>query len=129
MSKSVQFKSNGENVYPIVVEKVTNSNGTAIKFSDGTMICTYKASVTDQAISAQYGNTALYFGTRTWIFPVAFIEEPVVNVCCAQYSTGGSWGTGTPSNNERAFIRIYDFYSRAVGTTTHLRFLAIGRWK
>ena len=38
------------------IERIENSNGTAIKFPDGTMICTLDITVTDQAINNSYGD-------------------------------------------------------------------------
>ena len=43
------------------IETITNENGTAIKYSDGWMICLLDTTVTDQAINRQYSTTSLFF--------------------------------------------------------------------
>lgn len=112
-----------------VQESGSNANGSYIKFSDGTMICYLNIIVTNQAIATQYGTTSLYFGTRTWTFPVAFIKEP--NVSCGQFKwgTGGSWGATWDVTKTIATLIGYDMYSRASGTKTIISAIAIGKWK
>ena len=112
-----------------VQESGSNANGSYIKFSDGTMICYLNITVTDQAIDTQYGTSSLYFGRRTWTFPVAFIKEP--NVSCGQFKwgTGGSWGSTGGASKTIANLMGYDMYSRASGTKTIISAIAIGKWK
>ena len=120
---------NGNKYYSGIVESGSNSNGSYIKFSDGSMICYLNITVTDQAIDTQYGTSSLYFGKRTWTFPVAFIKEP--NVSCGQFhwGTGGSWGGTTEATKTIAVLIGYDMYSRASGTRTIISATAIGKWK
>ena len=112
-----------------VQESGSNANGSYIKFSDGTMICYLNIIVTNQAIATQYGTSSLYFGTRTWTFPVAFIKEP--NVSCGQFhwGTSGSWGGTMEATKTIAVLIGYDMYSRASGTKTIISATAIGKWK
>ena len=107
-------------------EVVTNSNGTAVKFADGTMICTLNIAVTDQAIDTKYGDISLYYKTRDWTFPVAFTERPSVVCSMFKWGTSGSWG-GVYSINSNASATLigYDFYSRAAGTTVNISAIAI----
>lgn len=111
------------------IERIENENGTAIKFSDGTMICTLRTTVTDQAIDSQYGNTALYTGRRTWTFPAAFTQKP--SVTCSQFHWGssGSWGGVSGISPINTGLVGYDFYQRATGTNVEISAIAIGRWK
>ena len=115
--------------YSGIVESGSNSNGSYIKFSDGTMICYLNITVTDQAIDTQYGTSSLYFGRRTWTFPVAFIKEP--NVSCGRFKwgTSGSWGSAMEATKTIANLMGYDMYSRASGTRTIISATAIGKWK
>ena len=107
-------------------EVVTNSNGTAVKFSDGTMICTLNIAVMDQAIDTKYGDTALYYKTRDWTFPVAFTERPSVVCSMFKWGTGGSWGgVYSINSNANATLIGYDFYSRAAGTNVNISAIAI----
>lgn len=71
-------------------ETITNENGTAIKFADGTMICTLNITVTDQAISNAYSN--VFTGIRDWTYPVPFVEKPSVTCGMFKWGTSASWG-------------------------------------
>ena len=92
-------------------------------------ICYLNITVPDQAIDTKYGTSSLYFGKRTWTFPVAFIKEP--NVSCGQFhwGTGGSWGGTMETTKTIAILLGYDMYSRASGTKTIISATAIGKWK
>ena len=109
------------------IERIENENGTAIKFPDGTMICTLEKTVTDQAINGAYGS--LFQSTRVWTFPVPFIETPAVSCSQFQWGTGASWGGIRGASTVSATLRVYDAFSRAAGTDTHISAIAIGRWK
>lgn len=109
------------------IERIENENGTAIKFPDGTMICTLEKTVTDQAINGAYGS--LFQSIRVWTFPVPFIETPAVSCSQFQWGTGASWGGIRGASTVSAALRVYDAFSRAAGTDTHISAIAIGRWK
>lgn len=126
MSMPLPFK-NAEEIETLKIEKIINENGTAIKFPDGTMICTLQTTVTDQAIENAYGN--LYQSIRVWTFPVPFVERPAVSCSEAQWGTGCSWGSVRGANATTATLRIMDAFPRPTGTNTYFSAIAIGRWK
>lgn len=109
------------------IETITNENGTATKFPDGTMICTLDTVVTDQAINTSYGS--IYIGSRTWTFPVPFISRPVASCGVFRWGTSASWGSPGQPNSKNVDIRAFDFFSRESGTSCSLQVTAIGRWK
>lgn len=109
------------------IETVTNSNGTAVKLPNGTMICTLDTTVSDQAINRSYGD--LYWGPRTWNFPVAFIEKPAVSCGMFKWGTGMSWGNVSGIATTYATLVGMDTSSRDTGTSTEIHAMAIGRWK
>lgn len=113
-----------------ITESGSNSNGSYIKYDDGTMICYLNIRVTDQAINSQYAGTNIYFGTRVWTFPQQFINDNVAVTCGTfRWSTGGSWGgTAQPSKSEVQLFG-YDLFARATGTDCYISAIAIGRWK
>lgn len=106
---------------------ITNDNGTAIKFPDGTMICTIRKTVTDQEISTALGS--LFQGTRTWTFPQEFVAIPNVTCGMFKWGTGLGWGAVAQENKASAVLIGYDLYSRATGTNVRISATAIGRWK
>lgn len=111
-----------------VIESGSNANGTYIKWSDGTMICSIYAVVTDQAIANAYG--VLYQSTRMWSFPAAFASPP--NVQCSNFKWGssGSWGAnGVSGSTSSATLRILDVAAKSAGTNTEFGAFAVGRWR
>ena len=126
---SMPLKKILQSIKNMQIETITNENGTAIKYPDGWMICLLDTTVTDQALNRQYSNTSLFFGTRTWTFPVQFIEKPIVNCGRFQWGTGASWGNVTSVTSSTARLTGMDFLSRAVGTSVEISATAIGRWK
>lgn len=109
------------------IERIENENGTAIKFPDGTMICTYRETVTDQAINNTYGD--IFTGIRNWIFPVQFIEKPIVSCDMFKWGTSASWAGVSGIGNTSASLVGYDIFSRETGTNVNISAIAIGRWK
>ena len=119
-----QFEINGS---PIV-ESGSNANGYYVKYYDGTMICYLNTEVTDQAINNAYGS--LYQGSRTWTYPVVFINDNV-SVTCGQFQwgTSASWGTVVSADKTSANLRGIDAFTRATGTAVKIQAIAIGRWQ
>ena len=116
-----------EKIKSMQTEIITNENGTAIKFADGTMICTLNITVTDQAISNAYSN--VFTGIRDWTYPVPFVEKPSVTCGMFKWGTSASWGGVSGIGNVSASLIGYDFYSRAAGTSVNISAIAVGRWK
>lgn len=109
-----------------IIERGSNANGSYIKFADGTLICTYNATVTDQAITTAYGT--LFTGTRTWTFPHVFVGTTAV-MTQGKWSTQASWNTVGSATTTAVTVYFLDIASRATGSNTALNFIAIGRWK
>lgn len=109
-----------------IIERGSNANGEYVKYADGTMICTYKATVTDQAISSAY--QGLFTGSRSWTLPHEFIEPPICKGDII-WGTSASWTTLNSSTISRAVFIAVDVSSNPSGTSTKLSFMAIGRWK
>lgn len=106
---------------------VTNANGTAIKYDDGTMICYHNWTQTS-AIDLSYGNVFINRNPLDWTFPVPFEQLPICFCGQAQWETGASWGAVAIVEKTKVRIRAIDTVSRASGTISLLA-MAIGRWK
>ena len=108
-----------------IIETITNENGTALKFSDGTMIC--RATITHDVIdcSTQYGSA--YYTETQWNFPVAFIEPP-------EYVNGViNWGgiggvTANVIGTEYARFFVYNMLN-FTGYNRKMLYIATGKWK
>ena len=109
-----------------IIEVGSNTNGDYTKFADGTLICTYVATVTNQAINTAYGS--LFTGSRVWTFPHAYLVAPVCKGD-AKWGNAAVWSTQSAVSTTTSTFYFIDQSSRATGTSTNLTFSAIGRWK
>lgn len=126
MSKAIQFEDNGENIYPIVTERVENENGTALKFSDGTMICYGNKSFPNLNFDTQYGNI-YHANTQTLTFAQSFTNIPSVEVMPVSFGggIGGVSGTGIDARK----IEVYIWHAIEYTLSVTVSYIAIGRWK
>lgn len=110
-----------------VTEKGTNANGTYVKFSDGTMICRGRVSISSLAITSPWG--ALFLSPALSItYPATFVGEPPAVSPNMENTTGdiATW------YNVLASINSFDgYFGSAVSRTfpCKLSWMAIGRWK
>lgn len=113
------LQDNVETAINSVVESGSNTNGTYVKFEDGTMICT-------KTISGTLGGTAwgnIYYSDHTigsWAQTFTTLYYVNANVVPNQY-----WCNANGSNFE--YVRVFRPNN---GTTTgDIRLIAIGKWK
>ena len=110
-----------------VTEKGTNANGTYVKFSDGTMICYGRVSISSLAIKSPWG--ALFLSPALSItYPATFVGEPPAVSPNMENNTGdiATW------YNVLASLGSFDgYFGSAVARTfpCRLSWMAIGRWK
>lgn len=131
INKQIQIKNkNGvfEEFYnegKSVTKKIKNSNGTAVLFDDGTMICYGNVYSTNISWST-WGS--IYSSTMSYTFPLGFVTFPVV-ICSVAggVGTGNGW-TGRPSHTTTGgTVEIYR--STTYGNTMSIDYIAIGNWK
>ena len=110
-----------------IIESGSNANGSYIKLADGTAIC-WKYLYTDISyLSASQAGTLMCRGTyNSTPFPITFTQNPTVVVAAnaitmKTYNPDPKthWGT----------VAVFLPYTAAQTYTTHLYFLAIGKWK
>lgn len=128
MSKNIGYleDKSGNTLLPTIVNTITNSNGTALQLSDGTMICYGSKSFTvtcNQSVGNIFYTAQVSLGN----YPANFIDTPVLmigggtgalNYIEHNYSGGSSLGYcwfWNPTSRPQATIRV--------------GFLAIGKWK
>ncbi len=105
-------------------EFISNANGSAIKYPDGTMVC-YSAAPTKSVTSVPVG--AIFSSDqRSFTFPVPFVVEPIVTWSSSSSSNGVCWGNCEWSNTTQTVGRLNSAFSTIDG---YLRYIAIGRWK
>ena len=122
----------GQYVPTSIIDSGSNANGSWTKFSDGTMICRIRRGVTDQDINTPYV-TNLFYGTRTWVFPVPFVSTGDLVVTMGESAWQGSVGylaVCRTVTETQAEIRFFDVISRTKGTQAYtFSASATGRWK
>lgn len=107
---------------------VSNANGMAIKYADGTMECWSTTAYNSSSISSQSG--AIFFGAPAapQSFPVAFTSVPTVS----QNFEGAAvvcWAAPNGLSTNAAWGGVYPFSDTTRGATTlYLHRYAIGRW-
>ncbi|MCO7217603.1 prophage tail fiber N-terminal domain-containing protein [Halomonas sp. OfavH-34-E] len=112
-----------------LIESDSNSNGTWVRFADGTQFCSHIATGRDIDISNPAGALYRTPSQGTWNFPASFLEEPVGDVT----ATGAGslfWSSVTTSNASGSGMDFYYVgYSSGVRESCVERFFAKGRWK
>lgn len=117
---------------PNVVEIIENENGTAIKFSDGTMECYFKQELGTITFNSAYGNI-FYEGSSAkhiWSFPEKFVDNENLVINADVYLGGGIGGccfSTIPSATE-AIVWIWHATATELQNCI-LEWRAIGRWK
>ena len=114
-----------------VVESGSNSNGSWIKYADGTMICT--RSIEKQLpCTATWGSLFYGFDSDVYNFAQEFITPPLLYLFAYQRLDSSFW----LSNYYNTIITTTGFYNFAIMRPTSadnvaytLNVLAIGRWK
>lgn len=130
MSKDIgQLQLNGTDILPVGIESVSGTDGTALKFPDGTLICYGRRVLGTVAITSQWGGIYASSSLSGFTYPIAFISTPVLTM-----STNSSnmnfffMEIGTGTNTETPVIQLLRGNSGSVIGGT-INYIAIGRWK
>lgn len=130
MAKLIQFKEGNELVYPtFIVDKATNSNGTYIKYADGTMICRHTVLLSSpyNQFTSVYGSIYHASSRYTWTYPMEFIDTPeYVNASMIWGGIGGMpLNSKSPTN-----AQFWQWNAVQNSTATiYANMIAIGKWK
>lgn len=120
---------------PKDIETITNTNGTAIKYPDGTMICTGKKQFTGLSFSAWGTVFTTQAGNMKFDdFPQEFIDVPNISVSPVGYSgTSGDFWIMSATNNIPNKTNPGGYQAVRATTSSNfsvlLTYIAIGRWK
>ena len=110
-----------------IIETVTNSNGTAIKYSDGTMIVTQKVGVSQAVTTSWHG---LYVSAKSFPdFPVAFttLYSCSLTLEGALYN---AWVMTSAANTLTKAGSIYLISAESIATFNgYVNVIAVGKWK
>lgn len=108
-----------------IIEVVTNANGTAVKFADGTMIARF-VEASQRTITQAQGSLYLTATAPSFTFPVAFAAAPDVVPFTTASANAPTWA-GNSGPNTTTTGPIYGF-SATNTATARLGYVAIGRW-
>ena len=125
------------------IETITNENGTAIKFPDGTMICRTTLSkekfLNSETLSTNVQGISIYRSSApVWNFPVSFADANIqISITTDTLFSGSRLafgrvnGNSTKSSAEIQLLGLEDFTANATGYTNlnKVYVTAIGRWK
>jgi hypothetical protein len=120
-----------ENVQGAIDESIgkiiKNNNGTAIKFSNGFMICIKSVTFNDVEFQHQEGN--LYFCSLRQLgdMPATFKENPIILPTCTT-ANGLIVGVSYYSNSSFGQIQLYRGNNTKQATIT-VKLVAVGEWK
>lgn len=123
-------KSSLVNAINDIVEVVENTNGTAIKFGNGIMICYGIKTFSNMSFTEDYwqfcnrsSNEFMYSD-----FPVPFIEKPS---CVVSAFGNGRWiiENADCNKNSTQSIALLSPKNRTDTANVTLKYQAIGRWK
>ncbi|MCU7649471.1 pyocin knob domain-containing protein [Pseudomonas piscis] len=107
-------------------ESITNGNGTAVKFSDGTMICWHTSGAV-RTTSNQVSAGVFLGEAEIFTFPVPFVTIGAVMPTVAYSATGYCWASVGEGNNPYQ-CRIVAF-SHTNNAQYQAKYFAVGRWR
>ncbi len=106
-------------------ETIVNADGTAVKYSDGTMICHNKL-VAIQTANIATGSL-FYSSTMLITFPVAFIAAPVLSIGCYDSLVSFTWAISNSNPTTTGYSSV--IMAAATGANSKPSYIAVGRWK
>lgn len=125
-NKSIRLTDGTNNLYPEGAVTGSNSNGTYIKFADGTLI--QYGSTTISVSLSQIASTGVYYQSKTMNLPMSFVNTTYTVSGSSRYSTGHILPIGAvPTSVSQVNVCIYDFYARSGNVV--VRWMAVGKWK
>lgn len=106
-----------------IVQRISNANGEAVRYADGTQIC-WNPAVTSLNTNTATGSVFTSAATSTWTFPAAFSATPHAD--CTVPAASTRWGNASSTSTTSVDLRIFAGASSA--TATAVAGYAIGRW-
>ncbi|SOC18190.1 DUF2793 domain-containing protein [Rhodobacter maris] len=103
-----------------VIERTSGSGGEAVRFADGTMICTQVLSFASVATASGALFTS---AAQSWTFPASFAAPPVLSGAAEGVMR---WMTFGPSSTTAADLALMATASSA--SAVNARVMAFGRW-
>lgn len=125
-NKSIRLTDGTNNLYPEGAVTGSNSNGTYIKFADGTLV--QYGTKTISVTLSQIASSGVYYQSKTLNMPLSFASTTYTISGSSRYSTGHILPLGgIPNTVSQANICIYDFYARSGNVSVY--WMAVGKWK
>lgn len=103
----------------LALTKATTTNGTYIKFNDGTMIC----------YGSKLSKTTDSNGQATITYPVAFYEAPAGTAMFQAVNTANQYCNISWSGTSSMTIYVRSNNAALANTSISINYIAIGRWK
>ena len=119
----------GNNALPVAIETVTNENGTALMFADGTMICFGEVTYSGKRDTALTSAGGYRTSGASVTFPKAFVSVPLIvgqDTTATNFSISCKLGSATTSGFTITWNGVN---SDSNSSTYKASCIAIGRWK
>ena len=124
-TENVYSASAVDNKLAQIIQSGSNTNGSYIKYSDGTMICYGSTSLNEVSVSDYY-SFCKRTNSLTITFPMEFDEVPNVTITNQGFGIFSYTINNITANNFSYYAFTYPSGSNISGS---LQYVAIGRWK
>ncbi len=126
INKKVKIGNSETTIEDLIPEVITNENGVAVKFPEGTMFCHKHTSGTASFDAQWYMFWIAYFDLGD--YPVPFIETPRTSI---QYTGLNTQWIGSQSNRTGSHVGTIGILKPNNAKDVNMFFdvIAIGRWK
>lgn len=106
-----------------------NSNGSWVKYDDGTLIQYVTKEATEKTFNTMFGSFYYNVGTETWDYPVAFKDAPVVTATTQFQGYLGGCCISSCTNEKVNFFLYTPSSIDLTAKQVNTKLIAIGRWK
>lgn len=115
-------------IFELKTETITNENGTAVKFGDGTLICYKNLSFQNVYFQFPTANNSLYFCQSLQLgeYAVEFYDKPVVSIT---YTSGDLISNSVRNESKTSFGITQPFATSKQTINVNCSLMAVGRWK
>lgn len=114
----------------MILEKVTNTHGTYIKYKNGKLIQYGIKVFSSQAFNVSYGGVYITSSALTIQFPLYFIDQTYIDsLVFTPIGFGGGVGGLSGAGYTYAAFSVYPWHAKVYTLPVTISWFAIGRWK
>lgn len=111
-----------------IPQTITNENGTAIKFADGTMICNKRVIFNNIECTTASGTIYITAQLSLGNFAEEFTDIPVMTISKVRHDASWVYNTNQINKTNAGYVTFATTTARS-SVTFECHLIAIGRWK